>query len=88
MTDSNQGKMQATPKAAHVDQANVDPMKPTFRVASVSRGAIKFVTLSTGEKVFAGGRLPGGFTLESVSYDRLILSKFNKRIVYPLKVKK
>lgn len=88
LADSNPGKMQATLKAAPVAQANVDPMKPTFRVASVSRGAIKFVTLSTGEKVFAGGRLPGGFTLESVSYDRLILSKFNKRIVYPLKVKK
>ncbi|MDY6010064.1 MAG: type III secretion system inner membrane ring subunit SctD [Duodenibacillus sp.] len=87
LADSTPGRMQAA-LAAPAVKADVDPMKSAFRVTSVSRGAIKFVTLATGEKVFAGGRLPGGFTLESVSHDRLILSKHNKRIVYPLKVKK
>ena len=65
-----------------------DPMKPTFRVTGVSGGAIQFVTLSTNEKVFVGGRLPGGFTLESISHTRLILSKNGKRIQYPLKTNK
>ncbi|MGN1208703.1 MAG: type III secretion system inner membrane ring subunit SctD [Duodenibacillus sp.] len=42
--------LQASLKSPSKAQAHVDPLKPTFRVASVSRGAIKFVTLSTGEK--------------------------------------
>lgn len=63
-------------------------MKPTFRVTGVSGGAIQFITLSTNEKVFVGGRLPGGFTLESISHTRLILSKNGKRIQYPLKTNK
>lgn len=65
-----------------------DSMKPTFRVTGVSGGAIQFITLSTNEKVFVGGRLPGGFTLESISHTRLILSKNGKRIQYPLKTNK
>jgi type III secretion protein D len=60
----------------------------SFRVVGVSGGALKFVTLSSGEKVFVGGRLPGGFILESIEYNQLILSKNNQRIVYPLKVSK
>ena len=64
-----------------------DPMKPSFRVVDVSGGALKFVKLATGEKIFTGGVLPGGFTLESVNYDRLVLSKNGQRITYPLKVK-
>lgn len=63
-----------------------DPSRPSFRVSGVSGGAIKFVTLSTGNKYFVGGVLPGGFTLQSISYDKLVLTKNGKRIVYPLKV--
>lgn len=75
-------KIAATPKPSS------DPMKPGFRVSGVSGGALKFVTLSTGEKVFAGGRLPGGFVLETVQYDKLVLSKNGKRVIYPLRVNK
>ena len=60
----------------------------TFYVVGVSGGALKFVTLSTGEKIFVGGRLPGGYTLESIEYNQLVLSKNKKRINYPLKVTK
>lgn len=74
------------PKAAVRETALKDPMKPNFRVVGVSGGKLKFVTLSTGAKVFAGGRLPGGFALESISHNRLVLSKNGKRINYPLKV--
>ena len=74
------------PKSVKPDTKNSN--KPSFRVAGVSGGAIKFVTLSTGEKVFEGGRLPGGFVLESITYDRLVLSKNGKKINYPLKVSK
>ena len=58
---------------------------PAFRVTGVSGGSIRFITLSNGEKVFTGGRLPGGYVLESIGHDKLILSKNKKRIQYPLK---
>ena len=61
---------------------------PSFRVAAVSGGALKFVTLSDGTKVFQGGMLPGGYRLEAVYAAKLVLSKDKKRINYPLKVKK
>ena len=79
-----------------IDEAPEPPQKtatapvsggPDFRVTAVSGSAMKFVTLSTGEKVFTGGRLPGGYTLEAISAERLVLVKDNKRIVYPLKLK-
>ena len=73
-------------KAPARRSAPKDSMTPNFRVVGVSGGKLKFVTLSTGEKVFTGGRLPGGFTLESISHNRLTLSKSGKRINYPLKV--
>ena len=63
-----------------------EPAKPVFKVTAVSGGALKFVTLSDGSKCFEGGEMPGGFTLESISYNRLVLSKDKKRIIYPLKV--
>ena len=76
----------SAPKPAVRQTASKDSMTPNFRVTGVSGGKLKFVTLSTGEKIFAGGRLPGGFTLESISHNRLTLSKNGKRINYPLKV--
>ncbi len=75
-------------KIASSPNPSADPMKPSFRVSGVSGGALKFVTLSTGEKVFAGGRLPGGFVLETVQYDKLVLTKNGKRVVYPLRINK
>ena len=61
---------------------------PAFRVESTSLGALRFVKLSNGDRVFEGGRLPGGFTLEKIQADKLILSRNGKRSVYPLRVKK
>lgn len=61
---------------------------PSFKVVAVSGAALKFVTLSDGKKVFQGGTLPGGYRLEAVHADRLVLSKGARRINYPLKVKK
>lgn len=61
---------------------------PSFRVAAVSGGTIKFITLASGEKVFAGGKLPGGFALEEIGHDKLVLSKDNQRINFPLRLSK
>lgn len=62
--------------------------KPEFRVTAVSGGAIRFITLSTGEKVFEGGKLPGGFVLEKIASSRLTLSKSGNRITYPLQLQR
>ena len=56
-----------------------------FKVTSVSLGPLKFITLSGGERVFEGGELPGGYILESISVDKLTLSKNNKTTIYPLR---
>ena len=56
-----------------------------FSVTSVSMGALKFITLAGGERVFEGGDLPGGYRLESISVDALTLSRNNQTITYPLR---
>ncbi|WP_295639538.1 type III secretion system inner membrane ring subunit SctD [uncultured Mailhella sp.] len=57
----------------------------SFRVTSVSMGALKFITLAGGERVFEGGELPGGYRLESISVDALTLSRNNQTTTYPLR---
>ena len=48
-------------------------------------GAMKFITLDNGERVFEGGELPGGYVLEQISVDTLTLSKNNQTTLYPLR---
>lgn len=59
-----------------------------FRVVSSSMGVLRFVKLSNGERVFEGGRLPGGYMLVRVMPDKLALSRDGKKINYPLRVRK
>ncbi len=56
-----------------------------FKVTSVSMGALRFITLDNGERVFEGGELPGGYVVDSISVDELILSKDNRKTSYPLR---
>ncbi len=66
--------------------AAAPPDEPAaFRVTSVSMGAMKFITLDGGERVFEGGELPGGYVLEQISVDALTLSKNNQTTLYPLR---
>jgi type III secretion protein D len=46
---------------------------------------MKFVTLETGERVFEGGELPGGYLLERIGIDALTLVKNSKTTQYPLR---
>ncbi len=57
----------------------------SFRVTSVSMGALKFITLAGGERIFEGGELPGGYRLEHISVDELTLSRNNQTTTYPLR---
>lgn len=76
---TNHGSLAARKSSA----ATADPV--TFKVLSVSMGAMKFVTLANGERVFEGGELPGGFILESIGVDSLTLSKGSSSTIYPLR---
>ena len=62
-----------------------EPAARAFKVVSVSLGAMKFVTLETGERVFEGGELPGGYLLERIAIDALTLVKNSKTTQYPLR---
>ena len=75
-------------KAEPLPQKAAEKGGPEFEVTAVSGGALRFVTLSTGEKVFPGGRLPGGYTLESIEQNRLVLSKDKQIIHYQLRLRK
>ncbi|MCF0253249.1 MAG: EscD/YscD/HrpQ family type III secretion system inner membrane ring protein, partial [Duodenibacillus sp.] len=54
-------------------------------VTGVSGGALQFVSLSGGQKVFLGGTMPGGFVLDDIQEDRLVLRKMGRTIYYPLR---
>lgn len=71
----------ASRPAASADKNDV----AIFRVTSVSMGALRFITLAGGERVFEGGELPGGYRLENISVDALTLSKNNQTTTYPLR---
>lgn len=46
-----------------------------FRVTGVTMTPMRFITLESGERVFEGGMLPGGHTLETISPTQLTLSR-------------
>ena len=56
-----------------------------FKVTSVSMGPMKYLILDSGERVFEGAELPGGYILEGIGVDKLILIKNNVKTSYPLK---
>lgn len=67
------------------------PAHSAFEVTAVSmgtgKGAMRFVTLASGERVFEGGQMPGGYILEKVDVEALTLSKNSHITLYPLRGK-
>ena len=57
----------------------------TFKVAGVTLHPLRFVTLASGERVFEGGVLPGGYTLENISLESLTLRRGSQTSQYPLR---
>ncbi len=87
-------KQDAPPAAASQDKAPQRPVQAAppearrperFRVTSVSMGPMKYLTLENGERVFEGGELPGGYIVEEISVDELVLSINNTKTIYPLR---
>ena len=46
---------------------------------------MRFISLSDGQRVFEGGRLPSGHILEAISLDNLTLSRDGQTTTYPLR---
>ncbi|MBP3730849.1 MAG: type III secretion system inner membrane ring subunit SctD [Mailhella sp.] len=74
----------AAPEKGSFSPSATETLKP-FKVTAVSMGPLKFLTLSTGERVFEGGELPGGYILESIGVEELTISKNNQKTIYPLR---
>ena len=90
----NSAEVQTQKTNIYVDQRSPDSRKSiekeeksaeSFRIIAVSMGAMKFVTLESGERVFEGGELPGGFVLEHIDVDNLTLKKNGSSTLYPLR---
>lgn len=58
-----------------IAETNTPLKEYAFDVTSITLEPIKFIILSTGERVFKGGLLPGGYTLKEVEIDVLTLEK-------------
>lgn len=56
-----------------------------FQVTGVTLKPMRFISLSTGRRVFEGGLMPGGYVLESVGVKELKLRKDGRIIVYRLR---
>ena len=54
-------------------------------VTGVTMTPMRFISLSDGQRVFEGGRLPSGYVLEAVSLDSLTLSRDGQITTYPLR---
>lgn len=89
----NETEIQTQKTNIYVDQRSPDSRKAAsmekapdpFKVISVSMGAMKFITLETGERIFEGGELPGGYVLEHIGVDALKLVKNGNPTIYPLR---
>ncbi len=66
-------------------QFDAPPVVLSFKVTSVSMGALKFLSLANGERIFEGGELPGGYIVEEIGVNELTLSKNGQQIIYPLR---
>ena len=87
INDAEEKKPQANIYNSHGEQASAKTTATAqrFKVISVSMGAMKFITLNSGEIVFEGGELPDGSILEAINVDALTLSRDGKKTQYPLK---
>ena len=71
-------------EAGDVPAPQADDM-PEIRVTGVTLTPMHFISLATGQRVFEGGLLPGGYVLESIGVKELKLRKDGRIIVYRLR---
>ena len=83
------GRREVPEKLASAPQAE-GPSAPaddlsSIRVTSVTLTPMRFISLGSGQRIFEGGQLPGGYVLESVGVKELKLRKDGRVILYPLR---
>lgn len=81
------GQDAGEPETAPVPRAESPAASPSmrFKISAVNSRGLHFITLDSGERVFEGGELPGGFVLESIGEDFLTLRKDQQTLNYPLR---
>lgn len=77
----------AAPQQAEAGSASAPQADdvPGLRVTGVTLTPMRFISLDTGQRVFEGGLLPGGYVLESIDVKELKLRKDGRIIVYRLR---
>ncbi|MDY0273964.1 MAG: type III secretion system inner membrane ring subunit SctD [Desulfomicrobium sp.] len=70
-------------KVERTEEAQLEPTG--FEVTGVTIDPLRFITLSTGERIFEGGVLPSGHVVENISTQGLRLSKDGIRFTYTLR---
>ncbi|WP_281557457.1 type III secretion system inner membrane ring subunit SctD [Thalassomonas sp. RHCl1] len=56
--------------------------KTLQEIKGVSLGAVPYITTADGKRVITGGKLAGGYLIESIGPDRVVLSKAGKAMIY------
>jgi len=56
--------------------------KTIQEIKGVSLGAVPYITTTGGKRVITGGKLAGGYLIESIGPDRVVLSKAGKAMIY------
>ncbi len=56
-----------------------------FTVVGVTMKPLRFVSLKSGERIFEGGQLPGGWVVEAIGVNELQLQKDGHSTIYPLR---
>ncbi|WDE09427.1 type III secretion system inner membrane ring subunit SctD [Thalassomonas haliotis] len=56
--------------------------KTLQEIKGVSLGAVPYIITAGGKRVITGGKLAGGYLIESIGPDRVVLSKAGKAMIY------
>ena len=72
------------PRPVAAPESAADPLGGT-QVTGVTLSPMKFISLSNGQRIFEGGLLPGGYTLDGIDVRVLTLRKGGQTLQYPLR---
>lgn len=76
---------QPSDESPPLPQTRGTSLPPAFSVTSVTMQPLRFITLVNGERVFEGGLLAGGYTLEEINTRQLTLRRNGQITNYPLR---
>jgi type III secretion protein D len=65
-------------------QMPLDPIMGNLKVTGVTLTPVRYLSTSKGQRLFEGSVLPSGYSILSIEFDTLTLSKEGELISYPL----